>query len=149
MRTQLLPLNGASPLEITKEITLVGRSEDCDLRLDDKTISKLHCVLVQADGQLLVRDLGSTNGTRVNGRRVRRAAVLPNDRLMIAALEFRVSLDTPPLLITEDRAEQAAEDLALDYLAEGGEADAASPVKLNRLPDTYPDRERKGQQTSS
>ena len=47
---------------------------------------------------LLLRDLGSTNGTRVNGQRVRRAALLPKDQLQIASLKYtvEVSVDEPP-----------------------------------------------------
>src|SRR5947208_4496912 len=92
MRAQLIPLDGAEPIEIVKDLTLVGRKEDCDLPVDHKSVSKLHCVIVKTDGLLLVRDLGSTNGTRVNGQRVRRAALLPNDQLHIASVKFRVYL---------------------------------------------------------
>src|SRR5437660_6144410 len=90
MRAQLIPLDGAEPIEIVKDLTLVGRKEDCDLRLEHKSVSKLHCVIVKTDGLLLVRDLGSTNGTRVNGQRVRRAALLPNDKLSIANFHYRI-----------------------------------------------------------
>src|SRR5437879_3460428 len=90
MRAQLMPLDGGAPVEIAKEMTLIGRQEDCDLRLDHKSVSKMHCVLVKTDGLLLLRDLGSTNGTRVNGTRVRRAALLPNDKLSVANFHFRV-----------------------------------------------------------
>src|SRR5437868_15042322 len=92
MRAQLVPLDGGAPVEVVKDLTLVGRKEECDLRLDHKSVSKMHCVLVKTDGLLLLRDLGSTNGTRVNGQRVRRAALLPNDQLTIAGYKFRVNL---------------------------------------------------------
>src|SRR5471030_3134333 len=75
MRAQLIPLEGGSPVDVAKEMMLIGRQEDCDLRLDHKSVSKMHCVIVKTDGLLLLRDLGSTNGTRVNGTRVRRAAI--------------------------------------------------------------------------
>src|SRR6516225_7755236 len=92
MRAQLLPLDGGSAVDIVKDMTLVGRKEDCDLRLPHKSVSKLHCVVVKTDGLLLLRDLGSTNGTRVNGTRVRRAALLPNDQVAIAHFKFRIFL---------------------------------------------------------
>src|SRR5215475_13015369 len=98
MRAQLVPLDGSTPIEIVKDMTLVGRKEDCDLRLDHKSVSKLHCVLVKTDGLLLLRDLGSTNGTRVNGQRIRRAALLPNDKITIANFSFHIQVgeDLPP-----------------------------------------------------
>src|SRR5947207_7704369 len=92
MRAQLVPLDGTPPIEIVKDLVVVGRREDCDLRLEHKSVSKIHCVLVKTDGLLMLRDLGSTNGTRVNGTRVRRAALLPNDQLGIASYKFRVYL---------------------------------------------------------
>src|SRR6202167_4131242 len=90
MRARLVSLDGGQSVDLGKDLTLVGRDEDCDVRLDHKSISKLHCVIVKTDGLLLIRDLGSTNGTRVNGQRVRRAALLPNDTLGIANLKFQV-----------------------------------------------------------
>src|ERR1700722_14172137 len=102
MRAQLLPLDGSPAIEILKDLTLVGRKEDVDLRLDHKSVSKLHCVIVKTDGLLLVRDLGSTNGTRVNGQRVRRAALLPNDQLNIASYRFRVYLGPGEPVEAED-----------------------------------------------
>src|SRR4029077_17260580 len=92
MRAQLLPLDGGLPFDLVKALIVVGRKEDCDLRLEHKSVSKLHCVLVKTDGLLLLRDLGSTNGTRVNGQRVRRAALLPNDPLQLASLRYTVQL---------------------------------------------------------
>ena len=89
MRAQLIPIDGGPPVELIKDLTVVGRKEDCDVRLDHKSISKQHCVIVKTDGLLLLRDLGSTNGTRVNGQRVRRAALLPNDQLAVASLRFK------------------------------------------------------------
>src|SRR5918998_5203003 len=92
MRARLVSVDGGASVELVKDLTLIGRGEDCDVRLDHKSVSKLHCVVVKTDGLLLVRDLGSTNGTRVNGQRVRRAALLPNDQLTIANYKFRVHL---------------------------------------------------------
>src|SRR5918999_1465689 len=92
MRAQLVPLDGGNPIDLTKDLVLVGRKDECDLRLEHKSVSKMHCVIVKTDGLLFLRDLGSTNGTRVNGTRVRRAALLPNDKVSFANFHFKVHL---------------------------------------------------------
>src|ERR1700687_5276498 len=92
MRVQIVPVDGGEAIDIVKDLVLVGRKEDSDIQLDHKSISKQHCVIVKTDGLLLLRDLGSTNGTRVNGQRVRRAALLPNDQVTIAHFKFRLHL---------------------------------------------------------
>lgn len=97
MQVQLVPLSGGDSLPLKKTITVVGRKDGCDLRLNHKSVSKQHCVLVKVSSHLLLRDLGSTNGTRVNGKRIRRASITNNDHLSVAGLSFRVLFgDTPP-----------------------------------------------------
>ena len=49
-------------------------------------------MLVKTDGLLYLRDLGSTNGTRVNGQRVIRGALLPGDKLSFSGVTYRVHL---------------------------------------------------------
>jgi FHA domain/zinc-ribbon domain len=53
-----------------RERTTVGRSPDCDIFLDDVTVSRKHAVLVERDGDYLIEDQGSLNGTFVNRRRI-------------------------------------------------------------------------------
>lgn len=155
VRAQLVPLNaGAEPVDIVKDVTLVGRKEDCDLRLDHKSVSKLHCIIVKTDGLLLVRDLGSTNGTRVNDQRVRRAALLPNDKLSVAQFQFRVRLgpDVELSAAPEDHTVAIDGAEAQDMLEARSGKQAASdadvqlppvPIKANVLPDMYPADEKK------
>jgi predicted component of type VI protein secretion system len=146
MRAQLVPLDGGPAIDVVKDLTIVGRKEDCDLRLEHKSVSKMHCVIVKTDGLLLLRDLGSTNGTRVNGQRVRRAALLPNDQVSIANYKFRVHLgpdlpDLPPPAPAEHTQQLDADEVA-DLLrkARGQPAEKpAEPVHPNPLPDLYPE----------
>jgi predicted component of type VI protein secretion system len=92
MKAELIPLNGAPPIPITRDVTVVGRREFCDVLVEHPSLSKRHCVLVRTDGLLVVRDLVSTNGTKVNGQRVLWAALLPNDRLTLGRAKFKVYL---------------------------------------------------------
>ena len=106
MRAVLLPLDGNQPVDIVKDITVIGRQEFCDVRLDHSSVSKVHLLLVKMDGALLFRDLGSTNGTKVNGQRVVRGALLPNDKLTIAACKFRVQLGADAAVPVDSRTEE-------------------------------------------
>ena len=145
MRAQLIPLEGGPPLELVKDVTLVGRKEICDLRLDHRSVSKMHCVFVKTEGMLLLRDLGSTNGTRVNGQRVRRAALLPNDQVDIAQFKFKVFLGPdamPPHNFEATQHLDPGEIASMEHAA-GSPADAGNPPVLRPrpLPDVYPQDE--------
>ncbi len=92
MRAELIPIAGGSPIPIVKDITVLGRREYCDIHLDDPSLSKRHCVLVKTEGLLMIRDLATTNGTKVKGQLIRWAALLPDDRITVGKLKFRVFL---------------------------------------------------------
>ena len=147
MRAQLIPVDGGHPIEVIKDMVLVGRKEDCDLNLDHKSVSKLHCVIVKTDGLLLVRDLGSTNGTRVNGQRIRRAALLPNDQLHIASVKFRVYLGPgEPVVSASEHTQQIDADEMARLMSKSKEDESdsghdapAEAVIQNPLPDVYED----------
>jgi pSer/pThr/pTyr-binding forkhead associated (FHA) protein len=149
MRAQLLPLDGGPPIDIVKDMTLVGRKEECDLRLDHKSVSKMHCVIVKTDGLLLLRDLGSTNGTRVNGQRVRRAALLPNDQVGFASFKFKVAFG-PDEKLAVPAAEHTQHLNAKELAAIVGKSEdpessvdlPAVPMQVNPLPDVYPEESR-------
>ncbi len=104
MHAQLLPNDGSAPITLESDITLVGRKPGlCDLVIDRSSVSKIHCILVKTDGLLFVRDLGSTNGTRVNGQRVTRGALLPGDILSFSSVKYKIHLgpDLDPSSIDE------------------------------------------------
>jgi pSer/pThr/pTyr-binding forkhead associated (FHA) protein len=145
MRARLIPLDGSDPIEITRDLTVVGRKEDCDLRLDHKSVSKMHCILVKTDGLLLLRDLGSTNGTRVNGQRVRRAALLPNDQIAIAGFKFRVYLGPDHEHVPEDNGatmrleNEHLKDVLKEAAARKERREPNEILHRNQLPDVYSD----------
>jgi len=97
MIARLIPINGGQPILIKKDVSVVGRKSDlCDIQIDKNSISKIHCVIIKTDGLLFVRDLCSTNGTRVNGQKITRGALLPGDELALASTKFEVELTGDP-----------------------------------------------------
>lgn len=73
----------------------IGRAEDCQLRPGSDMISRHHCVLVIDEGYVAVRDLGSKNGTFVNGERIVGERLLHNaDQLKVGPLAFEIVLST-------------------------------------------------------
>ena len=72
-------------------IRTLGRTARADFILDAALVSRLHCRLTaDPSDQLIVEDLGSTNGTRVNGTRIERQILKPGDRLTVGRVEFEV-----------------------------------------------------------
>jgi pSer/pThr/pTyr-binding forkhead associated (FHA) protein len=65
------------------ERTTIGRSPDCEIFLDDVTVSRKHAVVLQRDGTFLVEDLGSLNGTFLNRRRIESGELADGDELQI------------------------------------------------------------------
>ena len=69
---------------------VIGRGEGCDLALRDDTVSRHHAKLSFRSGGWVIQDLGSTNGTRVNGRRVGRSQLRPGDRVELGTRVLRI-----------------------------------------------------------
>ena len=90
MKAELVPENGDPPIPITRDLVVLGRRSYCDIVIDHASLSKRHCVLVKTDGLLIIRDLISTNGTKVKGQKIRWAALLPDDRISVGSYKLRV-----------------------------------------------------------
>ena len=69
--------------ELSAEQTTIGRSPDCDIFLDDVTVSRRHAVVSRTNGELSIEDLGSLNGTFLNRRRIETGALTDGDELQI------------------------------------------------------------------
>lgn len=93
MATHLLSLADGPSILIDKPILLFGRHEECDVQLNSKKVSRKHCVLAQVSDYLVIRDLGSTNGVRINGERVAEGKLKPGDELQVGNFKYQVCGD--------------------------------------------------------
>ena len=95
MEFQLVVVRGRSSsdaLSLIDGVNTVGRHDDCQIRIKSSQVSRKHCELFEKKGLLMVKDLGSSNGTMVNGKRIEGQSVLePGDELTIGGVKLRVA----------------------------------------------------------
>jgi pSer/pThr/pTyr-binding forkhead associated (FHA) protein len=77
-------------IQLDRLPVVIGRSPDAGLCLADRWASRHHCSLEERDGSLLVRDLGSRNGTLINGCYATETVVMPGEKLTIGLSTFVV-----------------------------------------------------------
>jgi pSer/pThr/pTyr-binding forkhead associated (FHA) protein len=91
-RLRLLDANGSAVADLAVPRSSLGQHESNDVVLDDPTISRFHCELLLDEAGARVRDLGSRNGTRVNGTRVVEAYLDDGAELQLGRAQLRVRL---------------------------------------------------------
>src|SRR5512138_2483867 len=80
---------GEFPLEEGQEI-VVGRSSDLDMVLVEEMVSRRHARIAMKGGAITIQDLGSTNGTFVNGEKIRQTQLREGDRVLIGTSILKV-----------------------------------------------------------
>lgn len=90
MPARLVALDEGPDITLDRSMVVVGRHPQCDARLDSLRVSRHHCCMTQDHGEVVVRDLGSTNGIRINGHRVEFGRLKPGDELSIAHIRYRL-----------------------------------------------------------
>jgi adenylate cyclase len=89
-RWQLVPERGGPPYPLPDGVSVLGRGAACDIRLEDDTVSRHHAELSADPAGISVRDLGSSNGVRVNGVKVGHARLGLDDVVTFGQLAFRL-----------------------------------------------------------
>jgi pSer/pThr/pTyr-binding forkhead associated (FHA) protein len=84
----LLPCGGGPEVPILAPKVVLGRHSDCDVPLAYRSVSGRHCELERVEGWWRVRDLGSSNGTRINGNPIGVSWLLPDDVLTVGKERF-------------------------------------------------------------
>jgi len=74
--------------DLKKKIYTCGRNDDSDIVLNDTSISTNHCEFMKSDDNYIVRDLGSTNGTKVNNLLIKEYVLKDNDIIQIGSIEL-------------------------------------------------------------
>lgn len=69
---------------------VIGRGSNCDIVIGDLSVSRRHARLIRRDGRWVLQDLGSTNGTHLNGTRVGRCELRPGDELDLGSARLKV-----------------------------------------------------------
>ena len=93
MLGQLIPCGGGDAIPLTGPKLLVGRRSSCDIKLDFQNVSSHHCEFELRDGYWHIRDLGSSNGIKVNGERCNSRCVTPGDVVTIAKHAFTIQYE--------------------------------------------------------
>ena len=86
------------PIALNKAVVFIGRHAECDVILSrSRKVSRKHCCVAQVNDRLVVRDLGSLNGVRVNGKRVKKESDLHvGDEVAIGDCRYVVTCDYSP-----------------------------------------------------
>jgi pSer/pThr/pTyr-binding forkhead associated (FHA) protein len=90
--TRLVALEHGTDITVDLPLLVLGRDPRCDARLDSPLVSRKHCCVARSDQDVIVRDLGSLNGIRINGQKVMTGRLQPGDELAIGDLRYRLDL---------------------------------------------------------
>jgi pSer/pThr/pTyr-binding forkhead associated (FHA) protein len=92
-----------------KTRAVIGRQTDCQIRIPSSSISRHHCEVTLADGKVLLRDMGSSNGTYVNRQKILQTQLNAGDYIGVGDLVFAVRIDGNPAKIdSEDALDEGA-----------------------------------------
>src|SRR5918911_395404 len=145
MPAQLVALDDGVSILLDKPILLLGRHPECDIQIDSRKISRRHCCVAQVHDYLVVRDLGSTNGVRINGQRVIEGKLRAGDELTVGNFRYQVYLEgassaagpppQPPQIVA--RLEEADQPVPLDGATAPGPVPAARPAPRDRADESF------------
>src|SRR3954471_22941485 len=87
---ELVPVGGGDAIPLIQDVMTIGRRESCDICLKFQNVSGTHAELAYKNGVWHLRDLGSTNGVKVNGERTLRRPLRPGDEIAVANHKYTI-----------------------------------------------------------
>jgi len=112
-------------IPLKRAVQVIGRQTDCQIRIPTGEISRHHCEVSVSDGKISIRDLGSSNGTYVNRRRVTQAELQAGDLVALGDMVFVAKIGGRP---THVDSEDVLEDGQVKPPSSAAAAAAAKPV---------------------
>jgi len=135
---ELVPEGGGDNIPLIRGTLTIGRRDSCDICLRLPNVSGLHCELSFQDGFWMIKDMGSTNGIKVNGARVMKKVLNPGEKITIAKKTYTIEYQPPAgkrAVEIEDREE---DDILSQSLLE--RAGLEKPRPSDRSPPSKEDR---------
>ena len=131
---KLVVLAGAkqgTEIPLKKDKFVIGRSKDCTLRAGSEAISRHHCVILRSDNGVSIRDLGSRNGTYVNGEKIEGESPLEDGHTVrVGSLELRFEASHDLARSKKPKVKDVAD--AVSRTAEGPDSDATTEDDISR-----------------
>lgn len=126
---ELVPLGGGDNIPLLKRRVTIGRRPDCDITLRFPNVSSYHCELELIDGYWHIRDLGSSNGVKVNRVRCQEKCVHPGDLIGIARHKYHLQYEaTGPRPVEEE-----ADPFAVSLMEKAGLEKPVRPPESRRV----------------
>ncbi len=125
---------GVFPLKPNKQV-VIGRSSDLDMVLVEDMVSRKHAKITCQDGKVLIEDLGSTNGTFVNGEKILRAARLKEgDRILIGTSILKLVAETSASPVDDQQVKQNLEAAAAAAASRQTRSASSMTGKIEEVP---------------
>jgi predicted component of type VI protein secretion system len=132
MAVYLIPVDKGRPIVLDKAVVFIGRHPECDVILKaSRKVSRKHCCLAQVESRIVIRDLGSMNGVRLNGHRVKKEATVKlGDEITIGDVTY--------VLKSRGRLETESADPVPQWVDAGSQEDSGMGTD-SRGSDSNPD----------
>ncbi len=121
-----------------KKVLTIGRTDTNDITLDGLQISTKHARLLRSGSDIVIDDLGSTNGVFVNGNRVSRATLTPDDKVQIGSFEIRIDVaGNVGVFDTRSKTRIDAVNLTKEIRVKGGKLRLLDEISLTIQPNEF------------
>lgn len=95
---------------VSGDVCRIGKSDENDLVIRDQTVSRAHCEILREARGYLIRDLGSTNGTLLDGAEIREAFLRPGAILTVGKVELKVRTYSERIEVLPSERQRFGED---------------------------------------